>query len=137
MEVKFLCIKKDTLNDLRKRALSSDIEVCAVLLGKVEGDKAIVYEIKYGKNIRESSIEFEIDPSDLYKIIIYGERKGLEVIGLAHSHPAAPKPSKSDLNGMKLWPVPWLIISSIDGAYACFIYEIKRKEIREIKVILT
>jgi len=33
-------------------------------------------------------------------------------MALIHSHPAPPNPSIKDLNGMRLWPIPWVIVDS-------------------------
>ena len=104
-------------------------ESVAFLLGKKEGDTFIVDEIVKVKNASHSSVEFSVDPYDLYKV--YSRNK--EVVGIFHSHPGHAFPSEMDQFYMKLNPVPWLIASSITGEMKAYIL----KELpEEIDVIL-
>ena len=132
-----LKISKEHLDRIIRESKASRIEICGLLLGNVEGDVGVVEEIRFGKNIKSSTVEFEIDPTDLYKILTYAEKKGLEVVGMFHSHPASAKPSKLDLKGMQLWPIPWLIVSSIDGSYDCFLLDLEKKRLMKVQVIVT
>jgi len=132
-----LKISKEHLDRIIRESKASRIEICGLLLGNVEGDVGVVEEIKFGKNIKSSTVEFEIDPTDLYKILTYAEKKGLEVVGMFHSHPASAQPSKLDLKGMQLWPIPWLIVSSIDGSYDCFLLDLEKKRLMKVQVIVT
>ena len=132
-----LKISKEHLDRIIRESKASRIEICGLLLGNVEGDVGVVEEIKFGKNIKSSTVEFEIDPTDLYKILTYAEKKGLEVVGMFHSHPASAQPSKLDLKGMQLWPIPWLIVGSIDGSYDCFLLDLEKKRLLKVQVIVT
>jgi len=132
-----LKISKEHLDRIIRESKASRIEICGLLLGNVEGDVGVVEEIRFGKNIKSSTVEFEIDPTDLYKILTYAEKKGLEVVGMFHSHPASAKPSKLDLKGMQLWPIPWLIVSSTDGSYDCFLLDLEKKRLMKVQVIVT
>jgi len=132
-----LKISKKHLDRIIRESKASRIEICGLLLGNVEGDVGVVEEIRFGKNIKSSTVEFEIDPTDLYEVLTYAEKKGLEVVGMFHSHPASAKPSKLDLKGMQLWPIPWLIVSSIDGSYDCFLLDLEKKRLMKVQVIVT
>lgn len=132
-----LKISKEHLDRIIRESKASRIEICGLLLGNVEGDVGVVEEIRFGKNIKSSTVEFEIDPTDLYEVLTYAEKKGLEVVGMFHSHPASAKPSKLDLKGMQLWPIPWLIVSSIDGSYDCFLLDLEKKRLMKVQVIVT
>ncbi|MHA1615703.1 MAG: Mov34/MPN/PAD-1 family protein [Candidatus Njordarchaeales archaeon] len=132
-----LVIAKKELERLVKEAMESKTEICGVLLGTVDSEgKVIVKRVKRAKNTKESPVLFEIDPEDLYQAIVEGEQEGLDIVGLYHSHPGPPRPSKRDLEGMKLWPVPWLIISSLNGSYDCYLYILEENSIARIPVIL-
>ena len=132
-----LKISKEHLDRIIRESKASRIEICGLLLGNVEGDVGVVEEIRFGKNIKSSTVEFEIDPTDLYEVLTYAEKKGLEVVGMFHSHPASAKPSKLDLKGMQLWPIPWLIVSSTDGSYDCFLLDLEKKRLMKVQVIVT
>lgn len=132
-----LKISKEHLDRIIRESKASRIEICGLLLGNAEGDVGVVEEIRFGKNIKSSTVEFEIDPTDLYEVLTYAEKKGLEVVGMFHSHPASAKPSKLDLKGMQLWPIPWLIVSSIDGSYDCFLLDLEKKRLMKVQVIVT
>ena len=91
------------------------IESCGLLFGWITSEEAIVKKIVTTRNILESSTEFQISPEEFIKHISEAEKEGLKLIGFYHSHPAAPKPSTTDIKYMRLWPESiWLIISSID-----------------------
>ncbi len=66
-------------------------------------------KVRVADNINDSSTSFALDPSFVYQVLVEGEREGLEIVGIFHAHPAPPYPSSSDREGMKLWPVIWLI----------------------------
>ncbi|MFX0161911.1 MAG: Mov34/MPN/PAD-1 family protein [Candidatus Hodarchaeota archaeon] len=85
------------------------VEACALLLGVYHGEKAVVKKVRVADNINDSSTSFALDPSFVYQVLVEGEREGLEIVGIFHAHPAPPYPSSSDREGMKLWPVIWLI----------------------------
>ena len=73
-------------------------EVCGFLLGKSTVDVEVC-EIVEVKNIATDRLRrFEIDPLDYIKVEELAFQKGLELIGIYHSHPNYPAiPSKSDL----------------------------------------
>ncbi len=132
--IKKILIPKKDLLDIIGTARKNKNEICGVLIGYIEDHIVVVTEIRHTRNVRESSIEFEVDPVDLYRVIMDAEKRNLDVVGIFHSHPTSPHPSESDIAGMKLWPVVWLIISSIDGSYSCFILD--DEKIRNVPIEL-
>jgi [CysO sulfur-carrier protein]-S-L-cysteine hydrolase len=86
------------------RSLLPD-ESCALLLGKNDA----VVEILPMRNIDESPVTFTMEPTELVDAYNLAEIKGLDVIGIFHSHPAQPSPSSSDIKFMEINPVVWLI----------------------------
>lgn len=133
-KIRRLEIPKHFIDLIVKTALKTEIEICGLLLGKIINQTAIVKELSFGRNIRKSPILFEIASEDIYRILTYAERKGLEVVGMFHSHPANPYPSQRDLRFMKLWPIPWLIVSSITGDFDCYAYDSEEKRIYKVKI---
>ena len=47
------------------------------------------------RNMDESPVTFSIEPAELLHAYNLAENKGLEVIGIFHSHPARPWPSST------------------------------------------
>jgi proteasome lid subunit RPN8/RPN11 len=91
--------------------ISSEIESCGLLIGVFRDAYVEVIGYRDATNILRSRYEFEIDPKDLIKTYAEAKEKGLEIIGIYHTHINHPPiPSKKDIEGMELWPVPWLII---------------------------
>jgi len=72
------------------------------------------YEIK---NISDNpEIEFVMDPVELYEIL---KKEGSEIQYIIHTHDNTCIPSLKDLEGMRVWRVPWIILSRecIKGYY--------------------
>ncbi|MFA4640242.1 M67 family metallopeptidase [Pyrococcus kukulkanii] len=104
-----LVLLKSILEEILKRASSSPVEICGFLLGR--GNK--VSEVVFVKNRLDSPVEFEMEPEEMLRALEYAEDKGLEVVGIFHSHISCPPtPSGKDLRGMSFWPVVWLIVNS-------------------------
>jgi proteasome lid subunit RPN8/RPN11 len=108
--VKTISITKNQVKKLAEETVDKyPAEACALLLGIYKGEKVVVKEVRIAKNVNNSSTSFALDPSFVYQVLLEGEREGLDIVGIFHSHPAPPYPSSSDREGMKLWPVIWLI----------------------------
>lgn len=98
------------------------------LLGVEEGGSTIVYALVHARNVRSSRVEFEADPRDTLTAHMVAENLGLEVVGVFHTHPCGrPAPSVADLEGMKLWPLVW-VISTTSGLGAFRLVEGKLVE---------
>jgi len=95
-------------------------EGAGLLLGAVEGEQRIAHAILPLTNARESAARhnrYLITPNDM----LHGEqeaiRRGLDVIGVFHSHPDhLNRPSEFDRD----WALPWFsyVITSIEGGKA-------------------
>ena len=109
------------------------IEACAMLFGKLSKDEAVVEKVEVAPNKLQSNVRFEIDPMKVVAAFTEADRKGLEFIGLFHSHPAPAAPSPIDLKFMKLWgDALWLILSSTEGNLAA--YQIKDDKVKEVTI---
>ena len=111
-----------------KRALSTDIEVGGMLIGKIYEDKAVVRELVIGKNILKSPIRFELDINSISEALIK-MKDDEDIIAIIHSHPAGPYPSHVDRENMKSWPVIWIIIDSRNGDYKAWFFD------KEIEIV--
>lgn len=95
-------------------------EGAGFLLGKTDGTSRVVAEILTLSNAREESARhnrYLLTPQDMLRGEQEAERRGLEVIGVFHSHPDHPNlPSEFD----REWALPWFsyIITSVQSGRA-------------------
>ena len=90
-------------------------ESCAFLLG--EGNELEVAEVMPMNNSDRSAFSFTISADDVLAAYRNAESKGLQVIGIFHSHPGKPFPSSKDRKFMELNPVVWLIYSTTENRF--------------------
>lgn len=97
------------------------VEACAMLFGELSQNEAVVEKVEVAENRLLSTTRFEVDPAKVAAAVTEAEKKGYELIGLFHSHPAPAAPSSVDLKYMRLWgDALWLIMSSTDGKLAAY-----------------
>ncbi|WP_367883741.1 M67 family metallopeptidase [Thermococcus peptonophilus] len=113
-------------------AKKSPIEVCGFLLGRKVGNTLTVEEARETRNRLNSPVEFEIDPLEIAEVLDEAEEKGLEIVGIFHSHlKCPPMPSGKDLKGMNLWRNVWLIVTP-SGEFRA--WTIENGELKELEV---
>lgn len=104
-----------------------------MLFGKLSQNDAVVEKVEFAPNELQSTVRFEIDPVKVAAAFTEADEKGLDFIGLFHSHPAPAAPSPIDLKYMKLWgDALWLILSSTDGNLAA--YQLKDDTTKEATI---
>jgi len=109
-----LVLEESVLNELKNIVRKEyPLEICGVLAGKIVGEKAFVKEYRILENILESSSRFWFDEREWMRIICEFKDKGLDYIGLFHSHPnGSALPSLADRHRMMECPGEiWLIIA--------------------------
>ncbi len=118
------------LTEAQRQILSTEAvnkkpnECCALLFGKKENDKIRVNEIFIAENIEKSPVNFTISNEQLIHGYKMAEDKGLEVIGIFHSHPDSdPYPSATDKKFMVINPVPWVIFSLLTKEFKAYLFE--------------
>jgi len=127
-----LTIRQGELSRIINVARKSGVEICGFLFGGREGDAFTVKEIRFVQNRLNSPTAFEMEPLEMVKAIDDAEERGLEVVGIFHSHlKCPPRPSGRDLEGMELWPVVWLIVDD-KGNHGAFVLE--GEKVREVEV---
>jgi proteasome lid subunit RPN8/RPN11 len=90
------------------------------MVGRREGKACVCDHIVPTENAERSSLSFTISPEELLSGYLHADELDMELVGIYHSHPAPPAPSRTDLGFMK-WSAPvWLIVSSLDWRYAAF-----------------
>jgi len=98
----------ELIHIIRLLSKNKDKELCGFLLGTNKFQ--VIFPVE---NISDNPcIEFYMDPYGILGAHKLAENLGLNVMGIYHTHIyGSPEPSSKDLNGMKLWPLPWLIVS--------------------------
>ena len=118
-------------------------EGAGLLLGIVEGERRQVHEILPLENARENSARhnrYLITPKDMLFAEQEAMRKGLDVIGVFHSHPDHPNhPSDFD----RQWALPWFsyMITSVNAGKAvescCWRLAEDRQSFFEERIVLS
>jgi len=94
--------------------VQSPLEACAILFGTSNDKTWETTDIFLTENIDKSEVNFTISNKQLMEGYTIAEDKGLDIVGIFHSHPnSQPSPSNTDIKFMKGNPVPWIIYSGI------------------------
>ncbi|MEM6674653.1 MAG: M67 family metallopeptidase, partial [Planctomycetota bacterium] len=105
-----------TLNDLARRAYPH--EACGLLVGRRRDHVARADEVTQSRNLEISRAHdrYTLDPVHLLEVETDANRRGLEVLGVWHTHPDHPaRPSETDREGAwEGWS--YVIVSVVDGA---------------------
>ncbi|MBX3460089.1 MAG: M67 family metallopeptidase [Planctomycetes bacterium] len=75
-------------------------ECCGVLIGRLEGTVRTALEAARTGNLNTERAHdrFTLDPKDYMRIDLEARKRGLDIIGIYHSHPDHPaQPSATDL----------------------------------------
>ena len=114
--------QKNTLLDHAKK--NPLIESCALLLGKIDLNTYKVKDIYLTENIENSPVNFTISNEELLAAYQEAEKRGLDIIGIFHSHPHWEAiPSQTDKKFMRVNPVIWIIYSNEKDQMRGFILE--------------
>lgn len=126
-----LTIKKQFLDEIKKQAEEGyPYEICGFLIGKQDYEKNSreVFEIIQveNQNKERANDRFDISPKDYMKVENYADSKGLQIVGIYHSHPDHPdRPSQTDLL-YALEDMSYIIVSVQNGkavSYRSFFLE--------------
>jgi proteasome lid subunit RPN8/RPN11 len=121
-------ISQTQLTELVDIATSSlPNESCALLVGEVKDMKiwkdVRVVEIIAARNADQSIVSFSVDEIELIELYERAEARGLQIVGIFHSHPSKPAPSSTDVEFMRINPIVWLIYSSVTHEFRAYILE--------------
>ena len=104
--------------------VQSPLEACAILLGTSNDKTWETTDIFLTENIDKSEVNFTISNKQLMEGYTIAEDKGLDIVGIFHSHPnSQPSPSNTDIKFMKGNPVPWIIYSGITKEMKAYLLE--------------
>ncbi len=99
------------------------VEACGLLVGSKEAEKRIVSEVRRTPNVLDSMSRYEVSPEVQLQIFLEAEKRGLEVIGIYHSHPHwAAAPSDIDANLAAYPNVSYVIYSVSENSIASYVW---------------
>lgn len=106
---------------LSRLARRRGAEYTGFLLGAAGGGLVEAYAYVPVRNIASRPDRFTGDPWDTIVAHTIAENMGLEVVAVFHTHPCGiPEPSVLDLDGMRKWPMPW-VIAGAGGAIRAWV----------------
>ena len=112
-EVKKIIVKEELFLQLVEHAKNSlPNESVSIIAGHIKDDIAYAELVYTPENIDKSIVTFTVDPLVLLDIYTAIEEKGKTVIGIFHTHPSPPQPSKTDMTFMEVNPYVWMISST-------------------------
>jgi len=116
--------QKQILTEHAKK--TAPAESCALLFGHEESMTSTVIEVFLTQNMESSPVNFTISNEELLSGYREAEKKGLDVIGIFHSHPHSEAiPSNTDKKFMTINPVVWMIYSNKEDQLNAFVLESK------------
>ncbi len=105
-----LRLGRGLLQHLQRLAMSEKEKV-----GVCIGTGSTISALVPAENVLSSPVEFLADPLDIIAAHELAENLRVSVVALYHTHPmGGPVPSVKDQEGMKFWPLPWIIASRGD-----------------------
>jgi proteasome lid subunit RPN8/RPN11 len=94
-------------------------EGCGVLVGRIDGQRAVVIEATSGRNTNteRSRDRYLLDPADIVRADRDARERGLDIVGFWHSHPDHPaRPSQFDTDHAWVDYVYIIVTTTTSGA---------------------
>lgn len=129
-------ISKQNMSLLHQHAESSlPSEAVALFFGTTRNNIVKVNRTELVENeSKNPQTSFSVNPEIEYRLLIEAEELGESLVGIYHSHPAPPEPSKTDLKNMRLNPVIWLISSRMTGKWISKAYILDDTTVCEVPI---
>lgn len=138
-----LIIPAELLDVIKKQGEEGyPFEICGFMIGKMNYDTEVreVFEVIQveNQNKERANDRFDISPKDYVKVESYADSRGLQIVGIYHSHPDHPdRPSQTDLM-YALEDMSYIILSVKNGkaeSFRSWYLKDKKFEEEEVKVI--
>lgn len=104
-------------------------EACGLLAGQ-EGRASEIFSIP---NSLHSPVRYRMDPHDQWEAFQSMEARGLDLVGIYHSHPSGPEiPSLTDIAEAYYPEVVYLIWSQKSGGWQCRGFQIQNGVVKDV-----
>jgi proteasome lid subunit RPN8/RPN11 len=131
-----LHVSKRNLNQLYEHAdLQFPSEAVALLFGTTAGHHVYANHVELVRNTsRTDHTSFSVNPEVEYTLLMEADKRGESLVGIFHSHPAPPTPSKTDVKNMRLNPVVWLVASKLTGNWIINGYVLDVNDVADVVI---
>ncbi len=127
-----LKIKKSVLGQVLDHAKNEmPLEAC----GYLAGEKGTIFAYYAMTNVDASAVEYSLDPLEQFEVIQDIRKRGVELLGVYHSHPTTPaRPSVKDILLAYDPNLSYLIISLAGEKETVKSFRIRNKNVEEEKL---
>lgn len=136
-----LILRRNLIEKIKEQGeLGYPYEICGFLLGSIDFKNDIrkveeVIQVE-NQNKERANDRFEISPQDYQRVENYAYSKGLDIVGIYHTHPDHPsRPSETDLKFAQ-HDLSYIILSVKNGKadkWECWVLDNSSKEKKFIK----
>lgn len=110
-------------------------EAVALIFGTIAENIVHANRVELMENESKTNrTAFSVNPEIEYQLLIEADEQGESLVGIYHSHPAPPAPSKTDLRNMRLNQVVWLISSKLTGDWITKAYILLGDNVDEVSI---
>ena len=135
MHYELFISQQDLLRLHRHAETNLPREAVALLFGAISENIVRANRIELVENESKTDrTAFSVNPEIEYQLLIEAEEQGEALVGIYHSHPAPPAPSKTDLRNMRLNQVVWLISSKLTGDWITKAYILLGDNVDEVSI---
>lgn len=113
-------------------AEQAPLEACGLLAGKNERVEKVILV----KNQAQSPARFVMDPYEQLQAFDWIDSRGLELVGIFHSHPAGPEMVSAADIAEAAYEVVQIIWSRKDGAWSMRGFWIQDGQAQEVPILL-
>ncbi len=135
-----LKIKSSLLKAIKAQAEKDyPYETCGIMIGKEEDGLRVVYELYPVKNANSGrkADRYDIDPKDYMAAESYTDQKGLQIVGIYHSHPDHPDLASKTDEERAFEYLSYIIVSVQKGVAVSFkSFELLSKKMVQEEVIV-
>ncbi|HEY4684381.1 MAG TPA: M67 family metallopeptidase [Candidatus Acidoferrales bacterium] len=122
-------VMKSMLEEARRH---HPLECCGLLAGR----QGLITDIYPATNALESPVAFEIPPEELFRFFREMRNRGLEHLGIYHSHPSGDThPSAQDVERAYYPDVAYfVVVSHREARTACAAFSIRDGQVRKMEL---
>jgi proteasome lid subunit RPN8/RPN11 len=129
--VKVLKMQTAHWQSMRRHVIAQDpIEACGLLAGKQDTVEAVLKV----RNAEQSPVRFRMDPQDQFNAFEWIEAKGLELIGIYHSHPSGPETASATDIAEAAYEVVHVIWSHTNHTWRARSFWIEAGKVTEVSI---
>lgn len=112
-------------------------EACGLLGGHSQAGKFRVERVISVANVLHSPVRFRMDPQEQLQAFDDLDSRGLNLVGIYHSHPSGPPtPSPTDIAEAYYPEVVYLILAPAEEAWGCQAFRIQAGRVIRVNLVI-